>query len=304
MSNPRCILPMATKFITRRTTQRFFLLSPDRKRVIWTVYWYVTALLAAELGIEVHAVQMLSNHMHEVLTDTRGEISRFLQQRNRLFANTLKVFLGWREEVFARGGVSCVELYGPDSILEKIAYTLVNAVAAGLAESPEDWPGVTLAATDIGTRTIRAERPDIYFAPGNKRWPEFAEITITVPRALEAAFGLESARERIVATVEQAVIEARKLARDAGRILKSVEEIFATKHTTKASSFEKPGKRNPTFAAAGNPEQAMRALHERRSFLAAYRAAMNQARERVPGVLFPRGTWRMHREFGFGVSAA
>ena len=302
MSNPRRIVPRTTKFITRRTSQRLFLLSPDRKRTVWSIYWYVTAVLAAELGIEVHAVQVLSNHMHEVLTDTRGEISSFLQQRNRLLANALKVHLGWNEEVFARGGVNCVDLYGEEAILRQIAYTLANAVEAGLAENPEDWPGVTLAATDIGTTTIRAERPAMYFDPDNKRWPDSAEITITVPQELTSSFGWESARERIKETVERAVREAREIARKAGRFLKSVAEIYATKHTTKASSFEKAGERNPTFAAAGNPSQAARALHDRRTFLSAYREAMQQVRSGVLGVLFPPGTWRMHREFGFGVS--
>ena len=37
--------------------------------------------------------------MHEVLTDTRGE-TRGSSQRNRLFANALKVFLGWKEGSF------------------------------------------------------------------------------------------------------------------------------------------------------------------------------------------------------------
>lgn len=304
MSNPRRIVPGATKFITRRTTRRFFLLNPDRKRIIWNIYWYVTALLAKELGIEIHAVQILSNHMHEVLTDTRGEMARFLQQRNRLFANALKVFLGWDEEVFARGGASCVDLYGTEAILRQIGYTLANAVEAGLAKSPAAWPGVTLAAADIGTRRISAKRPGIYFDPHNKRWPATAEIDITVPPALEAALGRESARKRIINTVTRAVRAARKSARMAGRVLKSRESIFATKHTTKPSARETHGKRNPTFAAAGDREQAACALHDRRTFLAAYREAMTKVRVGVVGVLFPRGTWRMHRELGFGVLAA
>ncbi len=304
MSNPRRVVPGATKFITRRTTRRFFLLNPDRKRIIWNIYWYVTALLAKELGIEIHAVQILSNHMHEVLTDTRGEIARFLQQRNRLFANALKVFLGWDEEVFARGGASCIDLYGTEAILRQIGYTLANAVEAGLAKNPKDWPGVTLAAADIGTRRIRAKRPEHYFDPDNKRWPATAEIDITVPPALEAALGRKSARKRILKTVALAVRAARKSARKAGRLLKSREAIFATKHTTKASASEMHGKRNPTFAAAGDPEQAACALHDRRTFLAAYREAMKKVREGVTEVLFPRGTWRMHRELGFGVLAA
>ena len=302
MSNPRRIVPGTTKFITRRTTRRFFLLNPDVKETVWRIYWYVTAVLAEEFGIEIHAVQVLSNHMHEVLTDTRGEIARFLQQRNRLFANALKVFLGWEEEVFARGGVSCVDLYGPDAILEQIGYTLANAVKAGLALNPEDWPGVTHSAADIGTREIQVNRPEHYFDPENRRWPESAKIAITVPPELKALFGFEEARRRIIRTVKDAVDLARDAARKAGRILKSKEAIVTTKHTTKASAREKHGERNPTFAAGGNKEQAARALHDRTTFLDAYREALKLVRNGVLGVLFPRGTWRLHREYGFGVS--
>ncbi len=210
--------------------------------------------------------------------------------------------LAGRRRSFARSGASCVDLYGEEAILRQIAYTLANAVEAGLAHNPEDWPGVTLAATDIGTRTIRAQRPELYFDPDNKRWPAFAEIAITVPPELEATFGWQSARDHIVAPVESAVLKAREVAQEAGRFLKSLEEIFATKHTTKASARETPGERNPTFAAAGNPVQAARALHDRRTFLAAYREAMQKVRSGVLGVLFPPGTSRIYREFGFGIS--
>jgi hypothetical protein len=67
-------VPRTTKLIPRRTTRRFFLLNPDRKRIIWDINWYVTALLAEELGIEIHAVQILSNHMHEVARTSPNEL--------------------------------------------------------------------------------------------------------------------------------------------------------------------------------------------------------------------------------------
>jgi REP element-mobilizing transposase RayT len=72
MSNPRRIVPGTTYLVTRRTTRRYFLMNPDKRRMLLAFYWYATAVLAAEFGIEIHAVQMLSNHLHEVLTDTRG----------------------------------------------------------------------------------------------------------------------------------------------------------------------------------------------------------------------------------------
>ena len=304
MSNPRRIVPGTTYLVTRRTTRRHFLMNPDRQRILLSVYWYATALLAAELGIEIHAVQILSNHMHEVLTDTRGELPNFLTQRNRLLANGIKALRRWPEEVFSREGASIVALYGDDAVLRKIAYTLANVVEAGLVASPEDWPGVTLAATDIGTRTFRVERPRLYFDAGNTRWPAVAEIAVTVPRALEANGGRERARERIVAAVNAAVEKARLVARKAGLSVRSAERIFAVAHTTRASSFEKAGARNPTFAAGGNPEMAAKAVKERTGFLVAYREAFRAMRSAVRDVFFPAGTWRLFRELGVNVFSA
>src|SRR4051812_20366591 len=126
MTMPRCIQAGKTWFVTRRTTRRFFLLRPDADKTVQDLYWYITAVLAGELGVELHAVQVLSTHMHEVLTDTRGELPRFLQQRNRLFANAIKCHRNWPEEVFARRPASCLELYGSAAVLKEIAYTLAN----------------------------------------------------------------------------------------------------------------------------------------------------------------------------------
>ena len=82
---PRNIAPGKVWFVTRRTTRRHFLLAPDRAGEVARIYRYVTGLIAAKFGIEIHAVQMLSTHIHEVLTDVNGMLPRFLEQRNRLF---------------------------------------------------------------------------------------------------------------------------------------------------------------------------------------------------------------------------
>ncbi|MFO0641603.1 MAG: hypothetical protein U0183_20435 [Polyangiaceae bacterium] len=136
MSNPRRIVPGTTYLVTRRTTRRYFLLNPDKRRMLLAFYWYATAVLAAEFGIEIHAVQMLSNHLHEVLTDTRGELPRFLSQRNRLLANAIKVLRGWPEEVFSREGASVVALYGEDAVLQKIATRSRTWSKLGLSRAP------------------------------------------------------------------------------------------------------------------------------------------------------------------------
>ncbi|MBK8212734.1 MAG: hypothetical protein IPK71_03215 [Myxococcales bacterium] len=101
--------------------------------------------------------------------------------------------------------------------------------------------------------------------------------------------------------MNSAVEKARIVARKAGKFVRSLEWIFAVPHTTRASSFEKEGARNPSFAAGGNVEMAVRAMKERAAFLGAYREAFAKLRNAVRDVLFPAGTWRLFRELGVNV---
>jgi len=75
-------------------------------------------------------------------------------------------------------------------------------------------------------------------------------------------------------------------------------------HTTRASSFEKVGGRNPSFAAGGCREMAAKAVRELTGFLAAYREAFGAMKSGLRDVLFPAGTWRLFRELGVNVISA
>lgn len=303
MSEPRQIVPGTTYFVTRRTVGRQYLFTPDEKAVLLQAYWYLTAVLASELGILVHAAQVLSTHMHEVLTDTRGVLPDFLSQRNRLFANLVKRFRKWPEEVFSAAGVSAIVLRDEEVVLRHLGYTLANAVEAGLVCRPEDWPGVTVAATDIGTRVIRVRRPNIYLSSKNSRWPEFAEIEITIPPCLAEMFGAIEARRLIVSAVSLAVEKARSHARRAGRLAGKVERLFHIAHTRRATTPE-PVRERKSFVAAADDAIERRALDERRQFLIQYRIAREEFRAGRREVVFPFGTWKMRRDLGVAVGGA
>jgi hypothetical protein len=288
--------------ITRRITRRHFLLRPDADGTTQRLYWYVTAVIAAKFGIQLHAVQMLSTHLHEVITDTRGTLPAFLRERNRLFANALKCHRGWPEEVFQRAPASCVALYGPEAVTKQIGYTLANCVEAGLVHHPSQWPGVTVQADDLGRRVIEVERPRMYFDPKNLAWPERAAIPIEMPAVLGTAYGARAANV-LQAAVQAAIERARKLARDAGRVpARSVARLFAVPFTRRAHSSEPLGDRNPTFAAAGIPTARREAVAERRAFLGLYRRALDALRRGVLGVTFPDDSWRWRRELLSSVS--
>ena len=105
MTQPRNVRPGVTWLVTRRATRRHFLFNPDDEGMIEQLYWYTTAVYAQALGIELHVMELMSNHDHEVLTDTLGQLCRFLELRTRVFANALKVFRGWPGEKSCWTGV-------------------------------------------------------------------------------------------------------------------------------------------------------------------------------------------------------
>lgn len=298
MTAPRCIQPGDVSLVTKRTVQRTFLLRPDATGELQQIYWYVTAVIASELAIDFHAAQVMSNHLHEVVTDTLGKLSKFLQVRNRLLANAVKRLRGWPEEVFARESASVVKLYGADAIEREIGYTLANCVQAGLVDEPEDWPGATTTRETIGQGEIRVKRPDVYFDKTNERWPDEAVLRFTVPEALLEKYGsMSRARQALVDVVSDAVNQARVTAQQAGRVVGRVADLCQVPITTRATSCEPRRDRAPFFAACGAQDESRRARRERRYFLARYRDALLNLRANAPAT-FPFGTWRLCREFG------
>jgi REP element-mobilizing transposase RayT len=75
MSAPRQVLPGAIYLVTRRCTQRQFLLRPSR--IANGVFLYVLALAAERYRILVHAFCVLSNHYHLVVSDLGANLSAF-----------------------------------------------------------------------------------------------------------------------------------------------------------------------------------------------------------------------------------
>ena len=295
MSQPRRIRPGTIWFVTRRTTRRFMLLRPDVDGVAQKIYWYVTAVLAEKFGIELHAVQVLSTHMHEVLTDVRGLLPAFLRERNRILANVLKRHRDWPEEVFQRAPASCVELYGAEVVAQKIGYTLANCVEAGLVNEPAEWPGVGVNANEIGNRVVDVERPSMYFDTKNPRWPARATIAITMPALLTTAYAAK-ARDRVRTAVCAAVERARAIARKARYVVEGAASLFNVPFTRRARSAEPVRQRNPTFATGGDPELRRRAVDELRGFRALYRQALEALKRGLARVPFPEGSWRWCRE--------
>jgi hypothetical protein len=182
-----------TVMVTRRTLRRTHLLRPDPQ--LNNLFLYCLAVLTRRYGIVLHAAVVMSTHEHLILTDTRGQLPRFLQELHRLLALSIKVMRRWEGAVWDHEKPSVVELRTPQAVIEKMAYVIANPIAAGLVRHSHQWPGVSIAAVQLEQIHVTATRPVVYFDDDNPSWPETATLTLSTP-----AVGLtfDALREQVV----------------------------------------------------------------------------------------------------------
>src|SRR5512133_826659 len=120
MSAPRQVLPGASYLVTRRCTQRQFLLRPSR--LLTEVFLYVLALAAARYDVRLHAFCVLSNHYHLILSDPGANLPAFHQFLDALVARAVNASLGRWETFWAPDTYSAVRLLSPSDVVDKTAY--------------------------------------------------------------------------------------------------------------------------------------------------------------------------------------
>ncbi|WP_438029158.1 transposase [Sorangium sp. So ce233] len=300
MSQPRSIVPGATYLITRRVLRRYFLLRPDS--AITQLIVYTLTVTARRYGILVHALCVMSTHLHLVVTDTRGELPRFLQQFHRLVALGTKVLRAWEGSVWDHGATSVVHLATRDALVDKIAYTLANPVTAGLVQHAHEWPGAKVLVSEIGSGILHAKRPETYFNPKNPQWPEEAVLPITLPPSVQAGDD-DKFRRDITHRLEQHEEQARATAQRKGLDFLGAARACGVSPYERATSLEPLRELNPTFAVGRGRKHARNAaIAAMRDFRTAYRRSLEHWRAGVRTAVFPVGTWWMRVFHGVAVN--
>lgn len=293
MTRRRIIEPGKTTALSRRTTRRYFLLNPDQTGELKQCYWYCLGLAAQRHGVVVHAACLMSTHSHEIVTDVRGVLPRFLQEFHRLLALATKALRGWPGEVFDKRSTGQHELLTPEATIEALAYLISNPVEAGAVRYAKDWPGAHTLPRDIGTRVVRARRPAHYFDPDNPDWPDVVELRLEMPAALDLDYGIELAQQRIAQRVKAREHTAWQESKRTGIAFVGARRVVRQAHTKRARSYEAWGGLNPQFAAAGHRGAATEAVRRLRTFNAQYDKALRAWTAGRRTVLFPQGTWWM-----------
>lgn len=293
MTRRRIIEAGKTWALSRRTTRRCFLLNPDQARRLEQCYWYCLGFAAERHGVAVHAGCLMSTHSHEVVTDVRGVLPRFVQEFHRLLALTTKALRGWPGEVFDERSTGQHALLTPEATVEALAYLISNPVETMAVRYAKDWPGAHTLPRDIGTRVVKVERPSPYFDPENPNWPEVVELRLEMPPALELDYGTTLAQERIAKRVRAREHRARQESKRTGIAFVGARRVLRQSPTKRARSCEAFGSVNPQFAAARHRGIATESVRRLRAFNAEYDKALAAWTSGRRTVCFPEGTWWM-----------
>jgi putative transposase len=247
------------------------------------------AVLATRHAIQLHALCVLSNHLHDVASDRDGRIVEFRRDLDALLARAVNAMHGDFESVWAREPTCRVICVEPDDALDKVAYTMANPVAALLVEHGHSWPGVR-CAWPKRPRTIK--RPPGFFRDGDEggTWPETATLELHRPPGYDHLSDEELADIR--RAIEQREESARRAARVSGQRFLGRRQVLAQPRTAFPSSSETRFGLRPAVAARSMWARIEK-LREDRVWLEHYEDAKARVRAGEAGVCFPFGTWKL-----------
>jgi REP element-mobilizing transposase RayT len=293
MTAPRQVLEGTTYLITHRCFQRQFLLKPTE--TVREVFHFLLAVAACRYGVQVHAYCVLSNHYHLVVTDPKARLPAFQQFLGAFIARAVNASLGRRDHFWEAGSYSAVTLVEPGDVVEKVAYTLANPVAARLVQDPVQWPGLWSSPASIGAGAVEVKRPARFFDPDGE-FPETQPFELETPVAFSTA---QAFRGQVEDALAEKVAEA---GRSGGGFL-GLLKIRAQRPTDRPRTDEPARQVRPKIAAKdkGARVEAIRML---KAFLATYQEALLAWRDDAAVVVFPAGTYLMRVAHGVACAGA
>jgi putative transposase len=283
MTLPRRVLPNRTYLITRRCSERRFFLRPDPQ--VTSIFEYLLAVACERHGILLHGFVCMSNHYHLVITDCDGRLPEFQQYLNSLLARAVNSARGRWEAFWSRESYNAVELLEPDDVLDKLAYTLLNPVWAGLVGRAGAWGGATSALLHFGERRSVGRPPEFF----SEDMPDHASLDLVAPDVHTKAGLDEQLAERIKAAEQQ----MRKTGRQPVGMAAVLRQHWNDSPATRA-----PRRGLVPRIAARCAAVRIAAIVALQRWVELYRAAMACFKDGVREVAWPPGSYRMCARLG------
>jgi len=290
MTEPRQLLPNSTYFVTRRCTQRLFLLKPTA--LTNQIFLYCIAVAAQKTGVLIHALTVISNHYHAEVTDPHAKVAEFYAWLHKYVAKAVNCSSGRFENMWSSEKTSVIALQEKEDMLDKIVYTLANPVQARLVAHGNQWPGVWLYKR---SHSQMVKRPEVYFRQDGDM-PERVQLTIQPPPQFEHLSD-EAYEQLIESKLAQREREIHEEMEARGESFLGVRGVMAQRHGSSPTSREKRFELNPKIAAK-NKWLRQEAIYRRKEFLRAYREAYEKWRGGDRAVVFPAGTYALRVHAG------
>jgi putative transposase len=286
MPLPREVLPGRTYMITRRCTQRQFLLRPDRSTN--NAFVYCLAVAAQRTGILVLFTAAESNHHHTGIFDPLGKYPDFIEHFHKLLAKCMNSLRGRWENFWSSEQTSVLRLVDPADVLDKMVYALTNPVKDNLVAEVTDWPGINAFDAIVNHSSITAVRPDHFFREDG---PMPASVTLTFSRPPEFK---DMTHAEFVGMLQGRVQDAERDAeakRHAnGTHVLGRQSVLDQDYHDGPISAETRRKLNPRVAARDKWSR-IEALRRNKEFGNVYKTAFEAFRRGVKDVFFPAGTY-------------
>jgi hypothetical protein len=293
MSLPQKVEPGMLAFGTRRCVEGLFSLKPIA--AVNAIIWYAFAVAVITHGVTPHALVAMSNHLHWLVTDVRGNLPDFKRDFHRMVAAAIKKLWGLEGTVFSDTNCRHVEVLGLRGAIKQALYCVLNPVRAHLVEHAMQWPG---ALWRPGMREVTVKKPDVWFT--GAQWPE--EITIRFEPPAAWTGGEDGWHERLgqLLADEEATLARERLR--TGTPVLGAQRVRQQHHRSRPRTKLPANQLDPAIATGGDHELEKQAKAALKAWRRAYREALERWKA-DKATCFPRGSYWVVVHHGAAVAA-
>ena len=288
MTPPRRILIDRTHMITRRCTQRKFLLRPSKKTDQAFVYCFAVA--AKRYDVDVYWLSVQANHYHAGVRDKHGNYPEFLRYFHSLVARCLNAYRGRWENLWSTEPSGALELGDAEAIFDKMTYSLCNPVKDHLVDRVLNWPGFISYRYQLADKPVVVKRPKWFFNKSGSM-PEEVELRFDRPPEF-AHLTHEQWADKICAAVTEEEEAAARARQAEGKRVLGRKAILRQSPFSCPKSFAVRRGLRPRVASK-NKWRRIELLQANKDFQRRYREAYRQRRAGDQAVVFPLGTYKL-----------
>jgi len=312
MTPPRHIEKGQLVDITMQTVGRSFRFLPTPE--VRDSLDFIFALVVAKYGLLVHEYEFMSNHLHFIATDVRGELPNFMRDFDSLVARQLNAIRGTSGSNIEKG-YGLIHISDERKLLEKAVYVLANAVSAHLVRRVKEWKGPNSLRLEYGRKTTlkrpkcgiwketlgaglqsRFESRGRLAYRGRSRTPEEVDFMLVRPPTMKHLSDTklrQIIRDKVEDRERELITQRSRTRQKVLGMRRVVEQHYLDTPQHSRVLFETKPRVSGTDVG-----KRVDKLQTILNFEAAYRRARDAWLAGDPRRVFPFGTWLMRVRFG------